>query len=119
MLQTEFPFTLPNGYVDADGTLHKTGKMRLARAYDEIAPMKDPKVQVNPGYLVIIILARVIVELGALKMITPKVIEDLFASDLAYLQEMYRRINAYGDNRIEVTCPHCEGKFKVEFENSG
>jgi hypothetical protein len=119
MLQTEFPFTLPRGFVDADGNLHREGVMRLATAYDEIAPMKDPRVQANPGYLVIILLSRVIVKLGDLPQVNPKVIESFFAGDLAYIQDMYRRVNAYGDNRIEVTCPHCEGKFKVEFEDPG
>ena len=78
-LQTEFPFTLPRGYVDAEGNLHREGVMRLATAYDEIAPMKDPRVQANPGYLVIILLSRVITRLGTLEQINPKVIERLFS----------------------------------------
>lgn len=119
MIQTEFPFTLPRGYVDADGNLHRDGVMRLATAYDEIAPMKDPRVQSNPGYLVIILLSRVIVKLGGLQQITPKVIEGLFAGDLACVQNLYSAINSFGDNRIDVTCPHCEEKFKVEIENPG
>ena len=119
MLQTEFPFSLPRGYVDADGNLHREGLMRLATAYDEIAPMKDPRVQANPGYLVIILLARVIVKLGELPQVNPKTIEGLFAGDLSYLQDMYRRVNEHGDNRMEVICPHCENKFKVEFEQPG
>jgi len=119
MLQTEFPFALPRGYVDAEGTLHREGVMRLATAYDEIAPMKDPRVQANPGYLVIILLSRVITRLGSLEHINPKVIEGLFAGDLAYLQDLYRRVNEYGDNRVQVTCPHCEAEFAVEFDSLG
>jgi hypothetical protein len=119
MLQTEFPFSLPRGYVDAEGNLHRDGMMRLATAYDEIAPMRDPRVQANPGYLVVILLSRVIVKLGTLPQLNPKIIEGLFAGDLAYLQDLYRRINENGDNRIEVVCPHCEGKFKVELEVPG
>jgi hypothetical protein len=119
MLQTEFPFSLPRGYVDAEGDLHREGVMRLATAYDEIAPMKDPRVQANPGYLVIILLARVITKLGDLEHINPKVIEGLFAGDLAYLQDLYRRINEDGHNRLAVTCPHCEEAFEVELDGSG
>lgn len=113
MLQTEFPFTLPRGYLDAEGNLHRDGVMRLATAYDEIAPMKDPRVQSNPGYLVIILLSRVITRLGTLDQLNPKMIEGLFAADLAYLQDLYRRINEQGHDRLAVTCPHCEQSFEV------
>lgn len=118
-LQTEFPFTLPRGYVDADGTLHKDGVMRLATAYDEIAPMKDPRVQANPGYLVIILFSRVISKLGNLEHINPKVIESLFSADLAYLQDFYRRINENGHNRIGATCPECHATFELEVNGAG
>jgi hypothetical protein len=118
-LQTEFPFTLPRGYVDAEGNLHKDGVMRLATAYDEIAPMKDPRVQANPGYLVIILFSRVITKLGSLEHMNPKVIESLFSADLAFLQDFYRRINESGHNRIAATCPHCEGKFELEVNGWG
>ena len=118
-LQTEFPFTLPHGYVDPEGNLHRDGIMRMATAYDEIAPMKDPRVQVNPGYLVIILLSRVISRLGEVEHLNPKVIENLFAADLAYLQELYRRINENGHNRLALTCPHCEKDFEAEIESPG
>lgn len=119
MLRTEFPFTLPRGYVGSEGDLHREGVMRLATAYDEIVPMKDPRVHANPGYLVIILLSRVITKLGGLEHINPKVIEGLFAADLAYLQDLYRRINEDGHNRLAVTCPHCEGEFEVELDGPG
>ena len=114
MQQTEFPFTLPQGYVDSEGNLHKEGVMRLSTAYDEIAPMRDPRVQANPGYLVIILLSRVIVRLGSLQQINPKLIENLFSADLVYLQDFYQRINQNGHSRLRVSCPHCQGEFEVE-----
>ena len=92
-LQTEFDFTLPRGYVGPDGTLHKKGRMRLATALDEIAPLRDPRVKANPAYLVIILLARVIIQLGTVEVIETGVIENLFSADLAYLQDFYRNIN--------------------------
>jgi hypothetical protein len=118
-LQTEFPFTLPCGYLDADGTLHREGLMRMATAYDEIAPLKDPRVQSNAGYLVIILLSRVISRLGALEQVNPKVVESLFAADLAYLQDFYQRINGNGHSRVLVACPHCQGEFEVETAGVG
>jgi len=118
-LQTEFPFTLPHGYIDPEGNLHREGVMRMAIAYDEIAPMKDPRVQANPGYLVIILLSRVITRLGDLEHINPKVIENLFAADLAFLQDLYCRINENGHNRLQVTCPHCEKSFEAEVSSPG
>jgi hypothetical protein len=118
-LQTEFPFTLPRGFLDAEGDLHKDGVMRMATAYDEIAPLKDPRVQANPGYLVIILLARVITRLGSLPQVNPKVVEGLFAGDLAFLQDLYRRINETGSSRLAVTCPHCEKEFEVEADPPG
>ncbi|KOU08797.1 hypothetical protein ADK86_03290 [Streptomyces sp. NRRL F-5755] len=116
---TEFPFTLPRGYVDADGALHREGVMRLATAFDEIAPMKDPRVQGNPGYLVLILLSRVITKLGSLSHLNPKVMEGLFAADLAFLQDFYQRINDTGRAGITVTCPQCETEFVVELTGAG
>jgi hypothetical protein len=92
--QTEVEFTLPKGYLDAMGTLHRHGVMRLATAADEILPRRDPRVQQNEAYLDIIVLARVITKLGDVQTIDTKVIEGLFASDLDYLQRLYERINA-------------------------
>lgn len=119
MLQTEFSFTLPHGYVDAEGIIHREGVMRMATAMDEIAPLKDRRVQSNPGYLVVILLARVVTKLGDLQQVNPKTIEGLFAGDLAYLQDLYQRINLNGSNRVAVTCPHCEQLFEVELDSSG
>jgi hypothetical protein len=114
MQQTEFPFTLPQGYVDSEDNVHREGMMRLSTAYDEITPLQDPRVQRNPGYLVIILLSRVITRLGTLEQINPKLIEGLFSADLAYLQDLYQRINQNGHTRLRVACPHCQGEFDVE-----
>ncbi|NJM17713.1 MAG: phage tail assembly protein [Richelia sp. RM2_1_2] len=114
MQQTEFSFILPQGYLDSEGNTHKEGMMRLSTAYDEITPLKDPRVQRNPGYLVIILLTRVITKLGTLEQINTKVTEGLFSGDLVYLQDFYQRINQNGHSRLRVACPHCEGEFEVE-----
>jgi len=119
MMQTEFPFALPRGYVDGEGNLHREGVMRLSTAFDEVAPMKDPRVQSNPGYLVIILLSRVVTRLGNVTHVNPKVIEGLFSADLAYLQDFYRRINENGHSRVGVTCPQCEAKFELEMAGLG
>lgn len=118
-LQTDFPFTLPVGYKDSDGVLHREGVMRLATAYDEIAPLGDPRVQKNPGYLCMILLSRVVVRLGDIGQINPKTMEGLYSADLAFLQDFYARINAHGHSRFGVTCPHCEGTFEVEVDGLG
>ena len=119
MLQNEFPFTLPKGYVDGEGTLHHEGTMRLATAFDEIAPLKDPRVQSNPAYLLVILLSRVITRLGTLEQINPKVIEGLYAADLAFLQDLYRRVNENGHDRVHAVCPHCERPFELELYSPG
>jgi hypothetical protein len=113
-LQTDFPFILPRGYLDRDGVLHGTGTMRLATAADEILPMKDPRVKQNPAYLAVIVLSRVITQLGDVPAITPKVVEDLFSSDLAYLQDFYQRINQTESSAVTAMCPKCESSFEVE-----
>jgi hypothetical protein len=118
-VKTEFSFTLPRGYVDNEGNVHREGVMRLATAFDEVAPMKDPRVQTNPGYLVIILLSRVVTRLGEVSHINPKVIEGLFSADLAFLQEFYQRVNGNGHSRVGVMCPHCETKFEVETSSVG
>jgi hypothetical protein len=119
ILQTEFSFTLPLGYVDPDGNRHREGVMRLATAADEIAPLKDPRVQANPAYLVVIVLARVITSLGSLSDLNPRIIEGLFASDLAYLQEFYNQINTNGTGGVKAVCPRCEHSFEVETSGLG
>jgi hypothetical protein len=113
-LQTQFPFTLPRGFVDAQGDLHRQGTMRLATAGDEIAPYRDPRVQANQAYLAVILLSRV-VELEGVE-VNPKVVEGLFASDLSYLQTLYNRINSNGESHVHVTCPHCEEQFELDAE---
>jgi len=118
-MQTEFPFTLPKGYSDGDGNLHREGVMRLATAFDEIAPLKDPRVQSNPAYLLVILLARVVTKLGTLEHVNPKLIEALYAGDLAFLQDLYGRINANGHNRVRAQCPHCDKPFEVELDRVG
>lgn len=119
VLKTEYEFTLPRGYVDADGNLHKTGTMRLATALDEIAPLRDPRVKSNQAYLVIILLSRVITRLGQISEVTPRQVEGLFSSDLAYLQRFYRQINESGDSHVPVQCPQCSTQFEVDFGNLG
>jgi hypothetical protein len=119
MLQTEFPFALPRGYVDDDGTLHRDGTMRLATAEDEIAPLRDPRVQANPAYLVVILLSRVVTRLGNLQTVNPRIVSRLFAGDLAYLEELYRQVNDDGSRLVGVTCPHCERDFDVDLGSPG
>lgn len=118
-MQTEFPFTLPQGYLDSESNLHKDGVMRLATAFDEVAPMKDPRVQANPGYLAVILLSRVIIQLGEVEHLNPKVIEGLFSGDFAFLQDFYQRINKVGNAHIGVQCPECETRFDIEVSGPG
>jgi hypothetical protein len=116
---TEFAFSLPQGLTGPDGKVYRDGTMRLATAYDEIEPIRDPRVRANPGYLVIILLSRVITRLGTLDPLNPKVLEGMFAGDLAFLQDLYRRLNEHGHGRIAVSCPHCQGDFEVETASPG
>ena len=120
-LQTEFEFTLPRGYVDKEGNLHKKGIMRLATAKDEIAPLTDFRVQKNRAYLVIILLARVMTKLGTLNddAVTTDVVEGLYSADLSYLQEFYRRINEDGSALVKTACPHCEQEFDFDLSSLG
>lgn len=111
--QTEFTFVLPRGYVDDTGMIHREGTMRLANAGDEILPLKDPRVQSNPGYLTIILLTRVVTKLGSLPAIDTRTIEKLFTIDLAYLQDLYERINSMEAPSYKSVCPHCGKEIDV------
>ena len=115
-METEFEFELPKGYVDKNGDVHKRGTMRLATAADEILPMRDPRVQQNAGYLTIILLSRVITRLGTLSTINTHVIESLFTMDLAYLQDLYQRINMSDMPSYKVVCPHCYQQIEVPLD---
>jgi hypothetical protein len=113
-LRTEFEFELPLGYVDRDGELHRRGVMRLATARDELIMLYDAKVRDRPEWLTVVLLAAVVTKLGTLARVDDDVIEHLFASDLAFLQDLYRRINQEGHTRAAVTCPSCDHEFTVD-----
>jgi hypothetical protein len=111
MFQTEFEFRLPCGYLDEHGTLHRDGIMRRATAADEILPLKDPRVTSNSAYLIMILLSRVVTGLGSVPQINPHVIENLYATDLAYLQNLYNSINRLDGQGERVICPECRHEF--------
>ncbi|MEU4134389.1 hypothetical protein [Streptomyces wuyuanensis] len=113
-MATEYPFVLPRGYVDAQGRVHREGLMRLATARDEITPQIDPKVRQNPAYLTVVLLSRTVTRLGTVTDVDSDVVENLFASDLAFLQDLYRRINQEGRTEAEVGCPSCAHRFLVD-----
>ncbi|MEJ2551303.1 MAG: hypothetical protein P8Z41_04805 [Anaerolineales bacterium] len=119
MFQTEFEFSLPCGYLDEEGSMHRQGIMRRATAADEILPLKDPRVVKNPAYLVIILLSRVITDLEGVSSINPKVIENLYATDLAYLQDLYNEINQLDNGHLPVVCPQCQHAFELERSTLG
>jgi hypothetical protein len=118
-LITEVAFELPKGYVDAQGNLHRQGTMRLATAADEIYPLKDPRVQNWPAYLIIILLARVVTRLGTLPEVNAGVIEGLFSEDLAHLQELYNQINGLSPSTFLVDCVHCGQPQEVAVPQPG
>ncbi|WP_129309008.1 hypothetical protein [Streptomyces sp. L2] len=118
VLRTEFPFQLPRGYVDESGAVHRDGVMRLATARDELIPLRDVRVQENPAFLSVVLLGRVITRLGTLPLVHDGTVENMFASDLAFLQDFYRQINAEGHTRAAVQCPHCSESFEVELGGS-
>lgn len=117
-LKTHYEFILPRGFVDKDGNVHKEGVMRLANAKDEIVPLNDMRVQRNRAYLIIVLLSRVISKLGNLNEVNTGVIENMFASDLRFLEEMYNRINE-DDATVQVNCPECNITFEKEFGRLG
>ncbi len=118
-LRTQFDFVLPRGFVDDEGTVHREGSMRLATARDEILPQRDPRVRENEAYLTVILLSRVVTRLGSVGQVTPATIEGLFASDLAFLQDLYRRVNSEGSTHVAITCPSCKHEFAVDLAGSG
>ncbi len=120
-METVYDFTLPKGYLDSTGELHRRGKMRLATAGDEISATRDPRVLSNPSYLTIVILGKVVTELEGVEMVTATLIEKLFTADLAFLQDMYQRINDIETPAMEVVCPDCGKIFKtpINFTREG
>jgi hypothetical protein len=112
-MKTEFELTLPRGYLDPDGSLHRDGVMRLATARDEVEPLDDPRTGANPAYASIALVGRVLVRLGPLSPVPAAVVQALFASDFAYLQEMYLRLNE-GTHHVETECPSCGTRFAID-----
>lgn len=112
-MTTIYEFELPRGYVDGSGGVHKRGKMRLATAGDEISATRDPRVLSNPSYLTVVILSKVITELEGVEVLAPTIIEKLFTADLAFLQDMYQRINDVEPPTIQDVCPECGHVHKV------
>lgn len=117
-LYTQFTFRLPRGFIDDAGVAHRDGLMRLATARDELLPQRDPRVQENPAYLTVLLLSRVVTRLGNIAPVYPGTIEGLFASDLAFLQDMYRQVNQEGTTQLAVTCPSCRHEFSVDTAGS-
>jgi hypothetical protein len=113
-MQTEVSFTLPKGYVDAGGAVHRDGIMRLATARDEIEPLRDPEVRQNEAYLTVLLLSRVVTRVGGVQDVTPEVIEGLYAADFDHLQRLYERLNTDGEAVGSVTCPSCSHAFEVD-----
>jgi len=113
-MRTEFDFELPRGYVDGDGVVHRHGTMRLATARDELLPLYDERVQENAAFTTVVLLGRVITRLGTVPVANAQVVENMFASDVAFLQDFYRRINAEGHTRAAVTCPECSQRFTID-----
>jgi hypothetical protein len=113
-MRTEVAFTLPRGYVDASGSLHREGTMRLATARDEIEAVREPEVRQNEAYLTVLLLSRVVTRVGEVKDVTPELIEDLYAADFDHLQRLYERLNTDGDAVGTVTCPSCSHPFEVD-----
>ena len=110
-LQTMYPFRLPKGYLDSEGTLHREGQMRLATAGDELSALRDPRVKADESYMNVVLLSKVVTSLGTLHEITPEVIEGLFVGDLEFLQNMYETINKADNPKIQLSCPHCGKQF--------
>lgn len=119
ILQTEYEFTLPRGYVDGNGTLHREGRMRLATAADEILPLRDPRVQQNAEYLTIILFSRVITSLGTLPAVDTKVIERLFVKDMEFIQDFYNKINQMDLPHYNGVCPHCGEDIDIPIDFFG
>ncbi|MEV7434878.1 hypothetical protein [Streptomyces griseoviridis] len=118
-LRTEFSFELPRGYVDSAGTVHRVGTMRLATARDELSPLIDQRVRENPAYLGVVLLSLVITRLGTVPDVHAGLVERLFAADLAYLQDFYRRINGPAGSEEAVACPSCGADFALPAPGTG
>ncbi len=118
-VQSVFEFTLPRGYVDEMGQVHGNGRMRLAWALDEVEVMNDPRVRANDSYVPILLLSRVVTQLGEITAVTPAIIERLFASDLAYLQELYLRLNSGEQVAVGAVCPACSTTFQLQISPLG
>lgn len=119
LLRTEFPFTLPRGYVDERGDVHRQGIMRLAQALDEVEPLADPRVRANEAYAGILVLSRVVTRLGELAPVGPGIIERLFSADFAYLQDLYIRVNELPGEVVETLCPSCGARFALDLNSAG
>jgi len=119
VLRTEFDFTLPCGYVDEQGNLHRDGVMRLATARDELAAVQDPRVKANTAYLSVVLLSRVVTRIGALSPVSPEDVERLFSADFVHLQDLFVRMNDVGGNLVETRCPKCSTRFLLDLVPAG
>lgn len=113
-MQTQIEFTLPRGYVDDAGEIHRVGTMRLATARDEIEPFRELDVRQNSAYLTVLLLARTVTRIGAITQVTPALVENLYAADFDHLQRLYERINSDGEAVGVVSCPECSHRFEVD-----
>jgi hypothetical protein len=113
-METQIEFTLPRGYVDSAGEVHRAGSMRLATARDEIEPLREVEVRQNSAYLTVLLLARTVTRIGGITDVTPAVVEGLYASDFDHLQRLYERLNSDGESVGVISCPECSHRFEVD-----
>lgn len=93
---TDFPFTLPSGYRDRDGNLHRDGVMRRQIIVDQMMPLKDHRVPPTPEEVFVYRLSCSMVQLGSLQTVTSDMIEAMSPEDRNYLRDLYDRIHAEG-----------------------
>jgi hypothetical protein len=125
-MQSEVTFTLPYGFTDDAGQLHQIGLMRMATTLDEVSPLSDNRTQLNPAYLGIILLSRVVVQLGGFSPVPVALIERLYAADFAFLQDLYLQLNSAlgqanlaSEQLIETQCPQCQTRFTLDLSSKG
>ena len=111
-IRTEYTYTLPKGYVDKDGNLHREVVIREITGADQES-MLSPQLRQNPAKMLSALLARVIVRLGTLEKsrIDTGVTAAMVKSDRDFLIMKLKEIDTGPDMEIKVECPDCGKKF--------
>ena len=109
------PFTLPRGYKDKSGAIHKEGVLRIPNGFDR--EIVIPLFKKNSATATTMLLTR-IMSFNDGAVIIPDLVANMSLRDREYLEKLVNE-NTFGiDMSVEITCTSCGADLSGEIGQS-